>query len=234
MREQGNHYESILTDDQKKSLGPYNFEFEYARALQTVQRLQPEVVWDLKNNNNQAVAFNTQFEKWFSDKTNPNNNFGQGLPAFENYMQDAFIKIRMEEDSPLAMIDTNPSITDLRAMGINTDDIDFKSGMKATNQAFSKIQTYSAGFNERATLALMAKDYYDWKKADSNEHADMVRRANEQGIGGFIWYVTRHVTAADQIGTKYDPAFVGKTNAERTDAAVQYLIDEGIVVTPKK
>ena len=234
IKDQGTHYESILTDDQKKSIGPYNFEFEYDRALQTVKRLQPNVVWDLKNNNDQRVAFNTQFEKWFSDKTNPSNNFGKGVPAFANYMQDAFIKIRMEEDSPLSMKDTNPSVDDLRGMGINTDDINFKAGMEATNGAYSKIQSYSEGFNERGTLVLMAKDYYDWQKSKPEEHAEMVERANQQGIGGFIWYVNKHVKALDQIGTKYDPDFVGKSNQERTDFAIKYLIDKGIVVTPKK
>ncbi len=149
-------------------------------------------------------------------------------------MQDAFIKIRMEEDSPLSMKDTNPSVDDLRGMGINTDDINFKAGMEATNGAYSKIQSYSEGFNERGTLVLMAKDYYDWQKSKPEEHADMVRRANEQGIGGFIWYVNKHVKALDQIGTKYDPDFVGKSNQERTDFAIKYLIDKGIVVTPKK
>ena len=58
--------------------------------------------------------FGVVFEKWFSDKTNPSNNFGKGVPAFANYMQDAFIKIRMEEDSPLAMKDTNPIVGDLQ------------------------------------------------------------------------------------------------------------------------
>ena len=241
IKDQGTHYESILTDDQKKSIGPYNFEFEYDRALQTVKRLQPNVVWDLKNNNDQRVAFNTQFAKWFSDKTNPSNNFGKGVPAFENYMQDAFIKIRMEEDSPLSMKDTNPSVDDLRGMGINTDDINFKAGMEATNGAYSKIQSYAENFGsggERATLALMAKDYYDWRDrdeaAENNGWKDMVKRANKQGIGGFIWYVNKHVTALDQIGTKYDPDFVGVSNEDRTTGAMQYLIDNGIVVTRKK
>ena len=230
---EASHYESILTDDQKKTLGVFNFGAQYDRALQFVKKAQPDVVWDLKNNNDQRVAFDTQFQKWLSDKLN-GNNFGQGVPAFANYMQDAFIKTQLEGESILNMKDTNPSLYDLQQMGIDTDKIDFGAGMEATNAAYTKIEDYSTGFNERGTLALMAKDYYDWQKSDPDAHKDMVRRANEQGIGGFIWYVTRHVEPTDTIGTKYDPLAVGKDNEWRSDFAIQYLRKEGIIVTPTK
>ena len=230
---EASHYESILTEDQKKTLGVFNFGAQYDRALQFVKKAQPDVVWDLKNNNDQRVAFDTQFQKWLSDKLN-GNNFGQGVPAFANYMQDAFIKTQLEGESILNMKDTNPSLYDLQQMGIDTDKIDFGAGMEATNAAYTKIEDYSAGFNERGTLALMAKDYYDWQKSDPDAHKDMVRRANEQGIGGFIWYVTRHVEPTDTIGTKYDPLAVGKDNEWRSDFAIQYLRKKGIIVTPTK
>mgnify|MGYP005989664871 FL=1 len=230
---EASHYESILTEDQKKTLGVFNFGAQYDRALQFVKKAQPDVVWDLKNNNDQRVAFDTQFQKWLSDKLN-GNNFGQGVPAFANYMQDAFIKTQLEGESILNMKDTNPSLYDLQQMGIDTDKIDFGAGMEATNAAYTKIEDYSTGFNERGTLALMAKDYYDWQKSDPDAHKDMVRRANEQGIGGFIWYVTRHVEPTDTIGTKYDPLAVGKDNEWRSDFAIQYLRKEGIIVTPTK
>ena len=119
-------------------------------------------------------------------------------------------------------------------LNFDTDKIDFGAGMEATNAAYTKIEDYSTGFNERGTLALMAKDYYDWQKSDPDAHKDMVRRANEQGIGGFIWYVTRHVEPTDTIGTKYDPLAVGKDNEWRSDFAIQYLRKEGIIVTPTK
>lgn len=227
-------WERGLSDDQKETLGVRNFEFQYDRALQLVKRLQPNVVWDLKNNNDQRIAFNTQFSKWLSDKTNPNNNFGQGVPAFENYMKDAFIKIRMEEDSPLALIDTNPTLEEIQGMGINPDTIDFRAGMETTNDAYEKIQSMSTNYSERAVIALLSKDYYDWKKSDPDGHEDMVIRANKQGVGGFIWFVTQHVDNKSTIGTMYDSEADDLNNTDRVAYTIQYLNDEGILVMPKK
>ncbi len=227
-------WERGLSDDQKETLGVRNFEFQYDRALQLVKRLQPNVVWDLKNNNDQRIAFNTQFSKWLSDKTNTNNNFGQGVPAFENYMKDAFIKIRMEEDSPLALIDTNPTLEEIQGMGINPDTIDFRAGMETTNDAYEKILSMSTNYSERAVMALLAKDYYDWKKSDPDGHEDMVIRANKQGVGGFIWFVTQHVDNNSTIGTMYDSEADDLNNTDRVKYTIQYLNDEGILVMPKK
>jgi hypothetical protein len=231
---QATHYEGTLNEDQKKQLGVYNFGAQFDRALQYVKKIQPDVVWDLKNNVDQRTAFDTQFRKWMSDKLY-GNNYGKGVPSFETYMQDAFIKTRMEEDSPLSMIDTNPSIFDLQdTWGINTKDVNFVEGMEETNHAYEKIKGFAEGYNERGTLALMAKDYYDWKETNPDTHAAMVERAAEKGIGGFIYYVNNHVDTNSPIGTIYDPKAIDKDNEWRADYAVQYLIKEGIVVKSKQ
>jgi hypothetical protein len=141
----------------------------------------------------------------------------------------------MEEDSPLSMIDTNPSIFDLQdTWGINTKDVNFVEGMEETNHAYEKIKGFAEGYNERGTLALMAKDYYDWKETNPDTHAAMVERAAEKGIGGFIYYVNNHVDTNSPIGTIYDPKAIDKDNEWRADYAVQYLIKEGIVVKSKQ
>ena len=226
-------YTDTLTDDDKDRLGVYNFGSQFDGALQYVKRIQPDVVWDLKNNVDQRKAFDTQFRKWMSDKLY-GNNYGRGVPAFENYMKDAFIKTRMEGETSLAMIDTNPSVYEINEMGIDTTKIDWGAGMEATNAAYEKIKGFAEGYNERATMELLAKDYYAWQKAEPEEHKKMVRRANEQGIGGFIWYVTRHAEANSAIGTMYDPDAAELSLEAKADYAVAWLADQGITVLPKK
>jgi hypothetical protein len=228
-----------LNEDQRKQFrGTPNFLHEYNRALQFVKNAQPDVVWDFKNNNDQAVAFNTQFKKWIQDNISGVYGKNNKPPSFYNYMQDAFIKTKMEEDSPLAMIDTNPSVADLQDLGYNIDKIDWAAGMEQTTDAYNKIVNWSKDYNERAVLELLAKDYYDWRDSEAaagtDGWSDMVERANKNGIGGFIWYVNNHADLNSAIGTIYDPDAAELSFEERADYAVTWLEKKGIIVVPKK
>ena len=227
MKAQSTTYWGNLNDDQKENFkGASNFAFQYAQALQYVKGVSPDVVWDLEGNVDQQVAFNTQFEKWLADKLH-GDNYGQGVPSFKTYMQDAFIKTRMEGDSILSLADTNPSIGDLRDLNINVEDINWKDAKEYTNQAYQKIKTYSEGYNEKNTLALMAKDYNDFRKhLGESKWKDFKIRAGEEGVGAFIWYVSTQVEDGSHIGTMYDPATDGMDLEQKTDYVISWLAQQ--------
>ena len=225
MKDVAGGYWDRLDEKQKKMFGgSSNFAGQYARALDWSKN-NTDVVWDFKNNNEQVVAFNTQFEKWLQDSIR-----GYKPPAFSNYMQDAFIKTRLEGNSKLAMKDTNPSVSDIADLNIDTSEINWNSAKEVTVQASNKIKTIAGGFNEASALALLAKDFYDWKDSDPEGWAAFSYRANENGVGGFIAYINSEVKTTDAIGTMYmkPPEGIEWNDASKSDYIAKWLKEEAL------
>jgi hypothetical protein len=202
MKETANGYYNRRNEDEKKIIGTNgNFLHQYRTALQFAKSVKPDVVWDLESNENQAIAFNTTFEKWLQDTMNM-SEYG-GVPDFKTYIQDSFIKTEMADKMLLPLKDTNPTIDDMKSANINPDTINWKLSKESTRAASETIESFSQIMGEAKTLKLLAKDYSMFKK--SKEFEAFEQRAHEQGIGAFIHYVNVEASRPDYlIGTAYD------------------------------
>ena len=218
------YWERLDPNEKKMFSGTADFAGQYARALDWAKN-NTDVVWDFENNNEQVVAFDTQFKKWLADSLR-----GYKPPSFSTYMQDAFIKTRLEGNSKLSMKDTNPSVSDIADLGIDTSEINWNSAKEVTVQASNKIKTIAGGFNEASALALLAKDFYDWKASDPEGWADFNYRANENGVGGFISYINSEVKTTDAIGTMYmkPPEGIEWNDASKSDYIAKWLKEEAL------
>ena len=202
MDKQATGYYSNLDDYQKEALGMNtNFGHQYDMALQFAKRAKPDVVWDLEANENQRSAFNTTFEKWLQDSVN-SAEYG-GAPDFSVYMQDAFIKTEMADMMLLPLKDTNPTIQDIKSAKINPDTINWNAAKENTKAASKTIESLAGGVGEANTLKLLAKDYKMFQKSD--EFKAFEKRAHQQGIGAFIYYVNVEASRPEYLlGTAYD------------------------------
>tara|TARA_R110002153_G_scaffold45035_4_gene127096 strand:- start:2243 stop:3154 length:912 start_codon:yes stop_codon:yes gene_type:complete len=202
MKETANGYYNRRSPEEKEAIGTNgNFLHQYRTALQFAKSVKPDVVWDLESNENQAIAFNTTFEKWLQDTVNM-SEYG-GVPDFKTYMQDSFIKTEMADKMLLPLKDTNPTIDDMKSANINPDTINWKLSKESTRAADETIKSLSGAIGEAKTLKLLAKDYNMFKK--SKEYEAFEQRAHEQGIGAFIHYVNVEASRPEYLlGTAYD------------------------------
>lgn len=223
-----------LTEDEKDKFDNINdFYIQMDRALDWMNRNWSGQV-DFGNSSNQRVSFEHAFTKWMRDK----RMFD--APAFENYIQDQFIKIKFaggQDGSDATYIE--PSLIAPTAQYLSDinkyDEKTVKRSKESVAKLYEKFETQvipDVG-TEKHAIMLLKKDFNDFKNYEfdgtpvsknkvSARYAELLKDANDVGEGVFTRFVLQ-LPPKSIWGTVYDPEAKGKSAKELARMSAAYL-----------
>ena len=211
-----------------------DFQIQMDRAYDWMNRNWKGLI-DFENNVDQRVGFEDAFAKWMRDK----QIFD--APAFENYIQDAFIKIKFaagKDGSDATYIE--PSLIAPTAQYLSDinkyDEKTVKRGKESVAKLYNKVESQvipDVG-TEKHALMLLKKDFNDFKNYEfdgtpvpedevSARYAKLLKDANDVGEGVFTRFVLQNLPPKSIWGYGYDPEAKGKSAKQLGIMAKKYL-----------
>ena len=234
IKDRSSAYWASLPDEAKDKFENINdFQIQMDRALDWMNRNWTGQV-DFGNSSDQRVGFEHAFSKWMRDK----QMFD--APAFENYIQDAFIKIKFaagKDGSDATYIEPSlisPSVQSLQESGdYNLEMV--QRGKESVAKLYEKVeaQVIPDVGTEKHALMLLKKDFNDFRDYEfdgtpvpegqvSARYDKLLKASNDVGEGVFTRFVLQ-LPPKSMWGTVYDPAAKGKSATERGAMSAAYL-----------
>ena len=211
-----------------------DFQIQMDRAYDWMNRNWKGLI-DFENNVDQRVGFEHAFAKWMRDKQ------VFKAPAFENYIQDAFIKLKFakgKDGSTATYIEPtliSPSVEELIAAGsYNVKTV--SNGKESVAALYKKVenQIIPGVGSEKHALMLLKKDFNHYRDYEfdgspakdsekgSSRYQKMLKHAHKLGEGVFTRFVNQ--LPADSIwGFVYDPDAKGKSATQLGVMSAEYL-----------
>ena len=227
-KEAKEYWEDLGENGRDKFNNVGSFRGEMDRAVDWMNKNWKGLI-DFEHNVDQRTAFRHAFEKWMDDK------IMFKAPAFENYIQDAFIKLKFTDDATyIEPTLISPSVEDLKAAGsYNVKTV--SNGKESVAALYKKVenQIIPGVGSEKHALMLLKKDFNHYRDYEfdgtrvkegevSSRYAKLLKHANKLGEGVFTRFVNQ--LPADSIwGFVYDPDAKGKSATELGVMSAEYL-----------
>jgi len=227
------YWDELKEKGREKFNNVYGFRGEMDRAVDWMNRNWKGLI-DFEHNIDQRTAFRNAFEKWMEDK----QMFD--APAFENYIQDAFIKTKFAagaDGSDATYIEPSLISPDRDTL-IKDGQYSQKKVARAKESVanlYKKVenQIIPAVGTEKHALMLLKKDFNDFKNYEfdgtpvakgevSKRYAKLESASYDVGEGVFTRFVNQ-LPANSVWGMVHDPSAKGKSAKQLQDAIVDYI-----------